>query len=234
MDDFEPIEQGRRYVFGETDSFYGVWDRQAGTGLLEQFPLTDEGFERAAARLDSLKRRDRRDRGVLLYALWWVIVGGAVAMVFGGVLELLQHGLGSDFLLGSVLSFTIGNLGYNVAIGGLVLLVALTLIRRETRRRAVPANGSAEPIEAGPATGSSSSFLWWTLVIALGVWVLSAIATQLFFPLDFGFGDMPSMASRVGGTVESLAFRVWVAALAIWWARRLLSQNTAEDREAAE
>jgi hypothetical protein len=232
VDDFEPIEQGSRYVFGETDSFYGVWDKQAGTELVEQYPLTDEGFEQASARFDELKGKNRVERGTLLYALLIVMVLGAISMVLGAVLEtIVADFFEVDFLLGSRFAYALSLIGYNLTIGGLALLVGLTLIRRETRLRAASVAASTEP-PSGPTTGSS--VMWGVLLVALGVWIASSITTQLLFRMDFGSGEVPGTAERVAATVESLAFRVWVGALAIWWGRRLLLLGTGDARQAAQ
>lgn len=230
MDDFDLIEQSSRYVFGETDSFYGVWDRQAGTELLERFSLTDEGFERASQRYDELRRRDRSDRGGLLYVLWWVMVVGALAMVAGSAMEFAGHVFGVEAFLVNLLPYALGTLSYTVTLGGLALLIGLALVGRETRTRLA---SSPEAIETATASGEGrSGILWWVLIVSLGVWVASSIATQLIFPQEFS-GRAPSTATLVSMTVESFAFRVWVAALAIWWGRRLLARDQVQADQAA-
>ena len=231
--DFDPIERSRRYVLGETNTFYGVWDTQAGPELVEQFPLTDEGFEQAVDRYHEMKRRDRTERGAWSSALWLLILVGVLIMVVGGVMEILAFGSELESLAATNLAFIISTMGFNVMLGGLALLVGLVLIRREALRdRGV---SGAQPIDAHLATGTSWPFLAWVLVIAAAVWVLSAVATQFLFPPELGFGDGPGTASRMASTVESLAFRVWVAALAVIWARQLLSSRMGGGKaEAAE
>lgn len=234
VNDFDPIEQSPRYILGETHSSYGVWDKRGGTELVEEFPLTDQGFERALDRYSDLKRWHRAERGFLLYALWLVILLGVLMSVVGGVLEILAFAFEFESLVATNLVFTFSSIAYNVMIGGLALLGGLTLIRRETRRRADPTSEVPELMAPEPLTVSASSFIWWILVIALGVWILSSIATQFLYPLQFDFGDRPGNASRMAMTVESLAFRVWVGALAIIWARWLLAPRMTGQAEAAE
>ena len=230
MDEFDPIEQGRRYVLGETPTHYGVWDKQAGTELIEEFPLTDEGFELAAERFNELKRHERTARGSLLYLLWFAILIGVLTMVAGGVMELLGQVFAVELFLTGPLAFSLYNIGNSVALGGLALLLGLTLIRREVRRRAAP----DEALVPETDSGTTRSILWWIMLAALGIWVLSTIASELLFPADFGFGGrIPSRASRISMTVESLAFRIWVGLLAIWWGRRLLSRGERGKAEVA-
>jgi hypothetical protein len=231
VQDFQPIEQRGRFAFGETDTFYGVWDRRAGTVLVEQFPLTDEGFERASALFDQLKRRDRSERGVLLYVLWSVMVLGALTMIAGSAMELVGHVFGVEAFLGTLLPYSLSTLGYTVTLGGLALLAGLTLVRRETRRRLATSPAAIDT--ADPSQKERPGILWWVLVVSLGVWVGSSIATQFVFPQEFT-GRAPRTATLISMTVESFAFRVWVATLAIWWGRRLLSRRRDETVAAPE
>lgn len=221
MADFESIERSSRYVFGETESYYGVWDKRGGTELLERFPLTDEGFEQATARFDKLKRRDRRERGVFLYVLWFVMLAGALAWIMGGLLQAwVFFDPGSFFALAQALS----TIGYTVAIGSLVLLGGLILIRRETGRRVAWPKGSAEP---GSRLSGWDNLARGILLVTLAVWVVSAAVTRVFFPQPYIFDEPPETGFIVATAVESLAFRIWVAALvilAVTWLRRQATQ----------
>ncbi|MGH2711735.1 MAG: hypothetical protein ACRDH9_11090, partial [Actinomycetota bacterium] len=127
-----------------------------------------------------------------------------------------------ELFLASTLPYALTLIGYNVALGGLVLLVGLTLIRREVRRR-------GEMLATSLITGTVARALWRAMLVGLAVWIVSAIGTQIF-PFD-PFEQEPSTASRVVTAVESLSFRVWVAALAIWWGRRLLRRQPPEAQQ---
>jgi hypothetical protein len=227
VDDIAPIEESKRYVFGETDSFYGVWDRQAGMQLVGQFPLTDQGFERAADRYTELKRRDRAGRGLLLSALWWVILLGVSMMVVGGVLEMLGLAFDFEFLVVTNFAFSLSSIGYNVTIGGLALLIGRSVIRREVRTQ--------ENEASRPLLTAGVGILWWAMIGGIVIWLLSTVATHVVFqyrgPPFIGAG--PDTGAVVAATIEALAFRVWVGALAIIWARWLLSPRVAGRPEAA-
>lgn len=235
--DYEPIEQSRRYVLGETDSFYGVWDAQTAPDLIEQFPLTEEGFDRAAARYHELKRRDRWERGVMFHALWFVMLAGAIAWIVGGALQALMitsvfFEPGSEGWFG--LSELLSSVGYAATIGGLVLLAGLALIRRESHSRS---DSSGEPPSLMAGVPRWEAVLSWVLFVSLGLWV--AFVIRLFFP-EPSFFDVPPIDGPprdgfvVSRTIESLAFRVWVASLVVLgvsWTRRLVSSGGAAPTE---
>ena len=239
MADFDPIEQSRRYVLGETDSFYGVWDAQGAAGLIEQFPLTEEGFDRAAARFHELQRRDRWERGVLFHSLWFVMLAGAVAWIVGGVLQALMSTSaflepGSHVWFG--LSEVLSSFGYTASVGGLVLLVGLILIRGESRSRS---GSSGEPPSSEAAVPRWELMLSRILFVALGLWVASVIVTRLIFPEPSffeipPFDRPPRTGFLISRMLESLAFRVWVAALVflgVAWSRRAASSAGAATAE---
>jgi hypothetical protein len=235
--DFDPIKQTSRFVLGETESAYGVWDKRAGTELVEDFPLTDEGFEQAAARFDELKRRDRSERGIYLYVLWAMMLAGAALGLVAGILE----GIGAVFpdVLGPnlfTISFAVGSLGYRMAVGGLALLAGLALLRRLRLR-------SVEPSDAGEQISGWSAWQGvarWILTIALAVWVAGAVVTNLVFEppfTPFGPGGVVDRAAVIAVAVESLAFRVWVTTLtllAVASMRRLLAMGSAGSSSSPE
>lgn len=229
MADFDPIEQTSRYVFGETDSFYGVWDKQAATELLERFPLTEEGFEQASQRYDELKRRDRHERGIWISIVWGLMVAGFIISIVTGVLDGIYYLLDDPGSFPFELSAAFGSLGFRLAVGGLSLLAGIELVRRLRR----PTDDvAADMTPATPLSWERAAVLIFFLAIA--VWVASALALVVF-PERFFLGPDTFRVprGRIGVTlasIESVAFRIWVAmfaVLALVWARRWSSRSTA-------
>ena len=222
MADYEPIEQTRRYVLGETDSFYGVWDAQAGSEPLEEFPLTQEGFEGAEARFRELKRADRRERGVLTKALWIAMFVGAVAWILSGlVIVLLGVVIDIDTPIISNVAFWLDALGFRLFVSSLALILGWVLLRRRSPHIAMI--GSGEQQVAGVRLRRWEGSLEKVLIVALAVWILTSIWTNLFFRPPFAFDSTQDPAWRVASTIDSVALRTWVASvvlLAISWAQR--------------
>ena len=221
-DDYEVLLKGRRYVLGETADSYGIWQRAASGEPLERFPLTAEGFDAAEARLHELSRAGRWDseriRAVLLGVVWggaalWVVAGIGAALVaglvFGGIAE------GIDFL--TELAYVLDSVGYRLAIGALVVLVALSIVSR----RSEPASPAGE---SASTPGRWDRALTLTAAIALAVWIVSAFATRTLQPTapPGFFGDQgPNTAYVVATVVEAVAFRTGIAAAAVLIASRL-------------
>jgi hypothetical protein len=230
------IEESRRYVFGEDERSYGIWDKSGGDEPLERFPVTDEGFDAGFTRFLELTGMERRMRAqvprallvvVLAGAALWLAAGVTVAVFAGGLAE-PEEGLQTIFGV----SHVVDALGYRLAIGALFLLAALALLRRERRTRPV---GDAAEESVLPVAGASTASpgLWedvlrWSVLVGMAVWIVSAVGTGLLFPLRgglFGLGT-PGTAFLVAQLVEILAFRLWVVALVLLllrWARPWLA-----------
>lgn len=142
---FRAIQTGRRYVLGEGDDFYGVWDQGSLGRPVESFALTHGGLKEATKRFEQLSRQDFWAR-FGPRALRWALFGG----------------LGVWILTGLV--------------------------------------------------------LWIRLAVSYPDGVFGGF-TEPFF----GFGD-PGWV-KVAQVVENVAFRVWVAALAIIFALRLFDRG---------
>ena len=224
--DFVPILKSRRYVFGETDSFYGVWDRRAEAQPLEEFPLTPEGFELAEARFHGLKRRDRHETGVLHRASWGVLLGGLVVSFATGLTGLWHLFVDSTPATAKFFQFSyaLGALGQRMAFGGLMALAGLTLVQRQALAR----EEASEPPRQDAELPGWEYVARWAMIAALSIWIASTFVTHLLYrppALTFTFDPPPETAVIVAYTVESFAFRIWVAAfmlLLVAWGRSLL------------
>lgn len=226
---YDVIESHGRYVLGETENAYGIWDRSAVTGPIERFPVTEEGFERAWERFGELKRLDRRERGVLTRVLWASSLVGVVLWLLAGTLGALiaiTRTLTDELLLDQVV-FVVDALGFRLALGSLLVLAVMKLVgwqRRPSSPSSAPSGSEASP--ASPEVGRSARFLGWALTFGLIVWIVSSVATEWLFRFDIQtFGQEPSRASIAAEVTAAFAFRVWVAAfvlLAVLWGKRVL------------
>jgi hypothetical protein len=212
-------------VLGEAPDGYGIWDSLAGNELVERFPLTEEGIDRALERFDELKRRDRRERWNLFRVAWIATVAGAVVWLLAGTLATLFFTFGTGqpgpWIAGVL--FGLDALGYRLAVGSLVVLTVLLLLQR------VPGTRSHLPSVAGsleePQSRGWDLVLRTGLVAGLAVWTFSAIATEALFRVVLG--PNPSRAAIASQLASTLAFRTWVAALVLLVIRRLRLRRTA-------
>lgn len=142
------MQTGRRYLLGEGEDFYGIWDAESPGRPVESFALRDEGLQEATRRFAQLSRQDFWAR-FGPKALRWALFGGL----------------------------------------GVWILLGLVLWIRDSSFSPFPDFGPEPRIGA---------FAW-----------------PLYEPVW----------ARVARVVENVAFRVWVAALAIIFAMRLFDRG---------
>ena len=216
MADFKVVAERGRYVLGEEDDIYGIWDLDSGSDEpIERFPMSDDGFEQAWSRL---RFRDRVERDpvakalatvIIVGVLMWILGGGATAVAY--LVPLEAYGVLS--LAVSILDAT----GLRLAVGGVLVLATLFLVRRRDREPAVPSS----PISIARGDRLDQT-LQVSLVVALVVWLVAAIVTASLIPTSpLGPFDPPSDAERAAVVAEVIAFDVWTAA-AVLIALRLL------------
>lgn len=218
---YEVIEAGHRYVLGETPESYGIWDRQAGNELVERFPLTEEGIDRALDRFAELKWRDRRERWNLPRVVRITTVTGALLWLVAGTAVTLIFSFGSSSVGLARLVYGLDALGFRLTIGSLVVLGVLVLLRRLQPTEAREAS-LASFLRSDGSGRQPELVLRGILVVGLGVWIVSAIATEALFRFDRTlFTDTPNDAAIASQLVSTLAFRAWVAALILLVLTRL-------------
>jgi hypothetical protein len=218
---YEVIEAGHRYVLGETPESYGIWDRQAGNELVERFPLTEEGIDLALDRFAELKWKDRGERwnlprvvriATLSGALIWLIAGTGVTLIFS---------FGSTSIGIARILYALDAFGFRLAIGSLVVLAVLVLLRRLQPTEARGASLASFLRSEGPGR-QPEVVLRGVLVVGLAVWIVSSIATEALFrfdrPLFAGTSNNAAIASQL---VSTMAFRTWVASLILLVLTRL-------------
>ena len=216
------IATSRRYVLGEIQEGdwegYGIWDRLAGNRLVERFPPTEEGIDRALERFDELKWKDRRERWNLARVARIATVAGALLWVVAGTLATFLF----TFRIhpGSLL-YVLDAFGYRLAVGSLFVLAVLVLFQR-MRPGETPATPLAAVLQReGPGRGFDM-VLWVGVVVGVVVWTVSSIATEALFRLEFDPSGKPPRASAVAaGLVSTLSFRTWVASFVLLILRRL-------------
>jgi hypothetical protein len=223
-----------RYMLAIGPDSYLLLDRQAMEQPMASFPLTDEGFDAAEARFAELKRLERRERGMVPRTVAIGVFIGVALWILGGlgvaILGSLTFGIDADqsFLQ---LVYLVDAFGFRIAIGGLITLGVILLLRWE--RKSPPSttrqDGRAPSAEAPEPRNAWDTVSTGTLVTGLVLWILLAIATQALFPFQgefFTFGEEPPGPSRLtvmAQLAESLAFRIWVAAFIfklVRWSRR--------------
>lgn len=222
MAEFEPILKSRRYVLGESEEYYGIWDRREGRGPFERFPLTEEGFDAAEARFHELTRRRRRDPDRYRMVLLGIVVGGAALWVAAGIFtavgyELAFLGVQAEALLFRVM-YVLDAVGYRLALGAVLVLAALFVVSRG--RSAGERSG-----DEGASERDWDRVLLWVVLAGLAVWILSAVGTRTVEPtVPPGFvGGPRANRTYVAATlVEAIAFRVWVAAAVLLAVSRLV------------
>ena len=229
---YDPIDQSRRYVLGQPSGEdwegYGIWDRRAGNSLVERFPPTEEGVEQALQRFEELKWEDRRERWNLPRLARICAVAGAAIWIVGGVVGtvLLSFVTGPDTSWIAPVLFGLDALGFRLAIGSLVVLGVLLLLRWT--------QGTEEVLASPPAlraTGPNPALdlaLRVVVVAGLVVWIASSVGTEALFRLEFGpFGESPRPSAVVAQLVSTMAFRTWVAGVVFSILLRLPLQRRA-------
>lgn len=214
---YQVIEVGHRYALGETPEGYEIRDRLAGDSLVERFSLTEEGIDDALARFDELKWEDRRKRWNLPRVARITTVSGALAWLISGTFLTLLYsfGAGPDSLWIARALSTFDAFGYRLAVGSLVALAVLVLLRwlhpGETRAASV---GSW--LGADSPRSHLEMALRGALVVGLAVWTVSSVATEALFRLELNpFTGDASNAAVASEFVSTMAFRTWVASLVL-------------------
>jgi hypothetical protein len=94
---FRTIQTGRRYVLGEGEDFYGVWDQGSPGRPVESFALTDAGLQEATRRFAQLSRQDFWAR-FGPKALRWALFGGLGVWILLGLVLWIRYAVASpDF-----------------------------------------------------------------------------------------------------------------------------------------
>jgi len=219
---FETIATSRRYVLGEIPEGdregYGIWDRLAGNRLVERFPPTEEGIDRALERFDELKWKDRRERWNLARVARIATVAGALLWVVAGTLAtvLFTFGIGPGSLV-----YVLDAFGYRLAVGSLIVLGVLVLLQRVHAGETAATSLAGLLQTKGPARGFDV-LLWVGVVAGVVVWTLSSFATEALFRLEFDpLGKPPRASAVAAGLVSTLSFRTWVASFVLLILRRL-------------
>lgn len=78
------IQAGRRYLLGQGEDFYGIWDLERPGKPVESFALTDEGVHEATRRFAQLSQQDFWAR-FGPKALRWALFAGLGVWIFTGL-----------------------------------------------------------------------------------------------------------------------------------------------------
>ena len=88
------LQAGRRYILGQSEDFYGIWDRKSPGKPVETFDLTEEGLQDARKRISKLAAQDFWAR-VGPTALRWGLFGGLAVWILTGLLLWIRHSAAS-------------------------------------------------------------------------------------------------------------------------------------------
>ena len=217
-EDYRPILVSHRYVLGETDEGFGIWDVTGGPSPVDIFDSSDEGFARAEQRYDELRRAAIRARAIPGVLLWTAILG-AVAWTVTGAVYGWSVSLGwhpsPDILMG------VDAVAFRLLVSAVLVLAAVRL-GRGLRGRADPTLGDRPRGEA---------VLRFLLLAGLAVWVATAISHATYQPVVIGSDGQQQGPSELDVLLEivgAVAFRVWVTAGAILvmvWLPRLARRS---------
>jgi hypothetical protein len=141
------IQTGRRYVLGEGEDFYGIWDREPLGKLVETFELTEAGLLEATRRFMKLSREDFWAR-FGPKALRWALFGGLAVWVLSGLVLWIRYAVATPGPISPILASPMDpfvgfgqpgwvkvaqvaeNVAFRVWVGGVAILVALRLFER--------------------------------------------------------------------------------------------------------
>lgn len=84
------LQAGRRYILGEAQDFYGIWDRRSPGKPVETFDLTEEGLQNARKRISKLAAQDFWNR-FGPRALRWALFGGLAVWILAGLVLWLRY-----------------------------------------------------------------------------------------------------------------------------------------------
>jgi hypothetical protein len=90
------MQAGRRYVLGQGEDFYGIWDRESPGRPAETFPLTDAGLQEATRRFAQLSQQDFWTR-FGPKALRWALFGGLGVWILLGLVLWIRYSSFSPF-----------------------------------------------------------------------------------------------------------------------------------------
>ena len=140
-------QAGRRYVLGEGEDFYGIWDAESPGRPVESFALTDAGLQEATRRFMQLSRQDFWTRfgpkalrwalfvglglwiltGLLLWIRFAVATPGAVSPIFESPVDpFVGYGQPGWVKVAQVAE----NVAFRLWVGAVAVLVALRLLDR--------------------------------------------------------------------------------------------------------
>lgn len=83
------MQAGHRYILGEGEDFYGIWDLEKPGRPVESFELTDAGLQQAKRRFAQLSQQDFWAR-FGPKALRWALFGGLGVWIFTGLVLSLR------------------------------------------------------------------------------------------------------------------------------------------------
>jgi hypothetical protein len=88
------LQAGRRYILGQAEDFYGIWDREYPGKAVETFELTEAGLGHARRRISKLAAHDFWAR-IGPKALRWGLFGGLAVWILTGLVLSIRHAVGS-------------------------------------------------------------------------------------------------------------------------------------------
>jgi hypothetical protein len=146
------MQTGRRYVLGEGEDFYGIWDREPLGKLVETFELTETGLQEATRRFAQLSQQDFWAR-FGPKALRWALFAGLGVWIFTGLVLWIGDSTFSPYAEfrgpeGSLRPFqplvfepvwlriarTVENMAFRVWVAALAIIFALRLFDRGRER----------------------------------------------------------------------------------------------------
>ncbi len=229
----EVIDGRRRYVLGALGDQFGVWDRRQPEHAIELFPGTDEGYGGAERLFEELRALDVAARGTVSRALRWGVFAGAALWLASGLIQatiaLLPGSPEADSAVRVL--YAIDVVGYRVALGALVALAAMALLRSERaawlRTSSIaPRGDDSTPRPERHPRPSTVVALVWVLAVALLLWTVAGALSRSLFrfqlePFLSGGVQHPGVGVVVVNVMEATSFRVALAALVgllVMWA----------------
>jgi hypothetical protein len=196
---------------------------------VERFPPTEEGIDLAIQRFNELKWKDRRERWNLGRLARIATVAGAVIWLLTGTLAtvVFSFGIGPETPWIAPVLFGLDAFGYRLAVGSLVVLGVLLLLRWMQLGEGTSPLPPTFPRAERPSR-AVDLILRAVVVAGLVVWTVSSLGTEALFRLEFGpFGESPRPSAVVAQLVSTMAFRTWVAGVVFSILLRLPLQRRA-------
>jgi hypothetical protein len=139
------LQSSRRYVLGQEEDFYGVWDRESPGKPVETFPLTETGLQEATRRFAQLSQQDFWAR-FGPKALRWAMFAGLAVWIIAGLVASIGHAVdpSPDFGSGGPTPLVVGypetasvrvaqaleDVAFRVWVAAVAIIVALRLLTR--------------------------------------------------------------------------------------------------------